>query len=382
MTMMSGVLVVSLLTVGREAVPVPVRVSMAQASSASSATAGAPAAQRSATREPALVAQPSAPARPAAVAAPASGDVVKEARALIDRGQARAAVEKLEPLKASADPKVRHLLGVAYYHADAYQQAVDILLPLRDQFPADSIERREAEQVLGFALHLLGRDADAIPWLERTRTHTPDSTELNFILGQAYIQTRQPAPAREAIARTFNLPPASAAASIVAATQMIRLQMEPLAEAELLRALEIDAKIPRANFLLGQLALFRGQLDEAIARSQRELTINPSDAMALYQIGDAYTRQSKWDEAIRVLQQSMWLNPFYSGTYILLGRSYLKKAQPATAEGMLRRAIDYDPNNRTAHYLLAQLLQQTDRMDEAAREFAIAERLQGQSGRP
>ena len=45
----------------------------------------------------------------------------------------------------------------------------------------------------------------------------------------------------------------------------------------------------------------------------------------------------------------------------------MKKEQPATAEGMLRRAIEYDPNNRAAHYLLAQLLQQIGRDEEAKR---------------
>ena len=98
--------------------------------------------------------------------------------------------------------------------------------------------------------------------------------------------------------------------------------------------------------------------------------------MALYQLGDAYLRASRADEAMEALQKSLWLNPYYSGPYILLGRLYLKKGQPATAEGMLRRAIQYDPNNRSAHYLLGQLLQQTGRLDEAKREFAIAESLQ------
>jgi Tfp pilus assembly protein PilF len=55
---------------------------------------------------------------------------------------------------------------------------------------------------------------------------------------------------------------------------------------------------------------------------------------------------------------------------------YVKKGQPATAEGMLRHAIQYDPNNRTAHYLLGQVLQQAGRTEEAKREFDIAERLQ------
>jgi Tfp pilus assembly protein PilF len=41
----------------------------------------------------------------------------------------------------------------------------------------------------------------------------------------------------------------------------------------------------------------------------------------------------------------------------------------------LRRAIQLDPNNRTAHYQLAQLLQQAGREEEAKREFEIAERL-------
>jgi len=103
--------------------------------------------------------------------------------------------------------------------------------------------------------------------------------------------------------------------------------------------------------------------------------------MAFYQLGDARVRQGRWDEAIAALQKSLWLNPFYSAPYILLGRAYHRKGQLATAEGMLRRAIAYDPNNRTAHYLLAQLLQQMGRTEEAQREFAIAEKLQGQPGR-
>lgn len=307
---------------------------------------------------------------------------LKEARALIDRGDARAAIQKLETLKTSDNPSVVQLLGIAHYHADEYQPAVDLLQLVREKLPADSIERRETEQVLGFSLHLLGRDADAIPWLERTRAHTPDQLELNFVLAQAYVKTRQAGPAREAFARAFNVPADSAAAYVVTARQMLRMQAEPMAEEALQRAVAIDPKVTQANYLLGQLALFRGRIDEAIAATTRELANNPTDAMALYQLGDAYTRLAKWDDAVRVLQQSLWVNPYYSGPYILLGRAYLAKGQPATAEGMLRRAIDYDPNNRTAHYVLAQLLQQTGRADDAKREFAIAERLQSQPGRP
>jgi cytochrome c-type biogenesis protein CcmH/NrfG len=103
--------------------------------------------------------------------------------------------------------------------------------------------------------------------------------------------------------------------------------------------------------------------------------------MALLRLGDAYVRQSKWDDAIGALQRSVWINPHFSGPYILLGRAYMKKGEPGTAEGMLRRAVALDPNNKPARYLLAQLLQQAGRAEEARREFEAAERLTGGANR-
>jgi Flp pilus assembly protein TadD len=81
------------------------------------------------------------------------------------------------------------------------------------------------------------------------------------------------------------------------------------------------------------------------------------------------------------LQKSVWINPYFSGPYILLGRTYMKKGDPAAAEGMLRQAIAYDPNNKAAHYMLGQLLQQAGRTEEARRELDTAERLQAPTDR-
>jgi tetratricopeptide (TPR) repeat protein len=301
--------------------------------------------------------------------------LLADARRLIDEGRSKDAIAKLQPA-AAASAEVGQLLGIAYYHADEHQKAIEQLLAVRDRLAEGSTAKRETIQVLGLSYYITGKFADAIPLLEQTRAWAEDNIELSHILGMAYIQTRQPDRARESLARTFRVPPDSAAAHVIAAQMMLRLEMEQPAEVELKRALDKDARIPRAHYLLGQIALFRGRLDEAIALSERELAINPGDAMAFYQLGDAYLRASRIDEAAAALQKSLWINPYFSGPYVLLGRVYLKKSQPATAEGMLRRAIEHDPNNRAAHYLLAQLLQQMGRVEEAKREFAIAERLQ------
>jgi tetratricopeptide (TPR) repeat protein len=258
----------------------------------------------------------------------------------------------------------RCLRGVAHYHADDPAAAADALALLLERLPAGSIERREA-----------------VPHLEATRTWAPANLELAYAVAQAYLQLQRSDAARAVLAAIYGVETDSAAAHLITAQTMVRLEMEALAEPELTRALEKDPRLPAAHFLLGQVALFRGRFDEAVALTTRELEINPGNSMALSQLGDAYVRQAKWDEAIAALQKSIWLNPYYSAPYIVLWRAYATKGDPAAAEGMFRRAIQYDPNNRAAHYLLGQLLQQMGRTDEAARALETAERLSGVRGR-
>jgi tetratricopeptide (TPR) repeat protein len=325
-----------------------------------------------ATAPPTAAAQaPTAPVRDPATELPAA---LGEARALINQGKPKEALEKLAALDAK-DPRVAQLQGVACYHADDYAQAIAKLSPILGQLQEGSIERREAVQVLGLSLYLAGRLAEAVPYLEETRAWAKDNLELAYVLGNVYVQTQKPDEARRAFARLFGVSPDSAAAHLLAAQMMVRLEFEEMADAQLRQAIAKDPRIPQAHDLLAQAAIFRGRLDEARALLQKELEVNPADAMALYRLGDAYVRESRWDEGIKALQKSLWLSPYFSGTYILLGKAYLKKGEPATAEGMLRQATRYDPNNRAAHYLLGQVLQHLGRAEESRAELATAEKL-------
>jgi tetratricopeptide (TPR) repeat protein len=304
-----------------------------------------------------------------------------EARSLIDSGNPRAAIAKLEALEPSDDLHVGLLLGVAQYRDDQFLPAIERLEPLTAAFPDGSVERREVIQVLGLCRYLSGQLREAIPLLEKTREWAGDSLELNHLLAMAYIQTQQPAQARASVARIFQLPEESAAAHLVTAQLMIRADLDDPAETELRQAMAKDKHLPHARFLLGQTALFRGRVDEALALLQGELLVNPGDAMTHYRLGDTFIHRLEWDRAVESLQRSIWLNPFFSGPYILLGRAYMQKGELATAEGMLRQAIAYDPNNKVAHYMLGQLLQRLGRPEEALRELELADRLKHSPGR-
>jgi tetratricopeptide (TPR) repeat protein len=305
---------------------------------------------------------------------------VAEARALLNQDKPDAALERTKALDAF-DPRVALVRGVAQYHKGDAVAALATLEPLVARLAPESVARREAVQVLGLSHYLAGHLEQALPLLEETRTWAADNLELNQILGNVYLQTQKPDKARDCFAHAFGVPPDSGPAHLLAAQMMIRVEQEALAEGELRQAIAKEPKLPQAHFLLGEIALFRGRLEEAVALTREEIALNPGNAMAWSQLGDAFVRAQRWDDAAAALQKSIWINPYYSAPYILLGRAYMKKGQPATAEGMLRRAIEYDPNNKSAHYLLGQLLQQTGRPDEAKRELEAADRLQGQPGR-
>ena len=307
-------------------------------------------------------------------------DVLAEARALIVEGKAAAAITKLQALPA--DARVTQLLGVAFYHANDYVRAVEQFNQVVNTLPKDTPAWRETVQLLGLSHYLLNHLAESVPLLEQTRAWLPDNNELSYALGMACVYTRQADKARAAFGRLFKVAPDAPAAHLLTAQMMFRVEMEEFAVIELNKALAKDPRLPQANYLLGQIAIYKGRPEEGIALLEKELQINPGNANAYYKIGDAYTRLLKWDEAIAALQKAVWLNPFYSGPYILLGKSYLKKREFSNAEGMLKHALQFDPNNKAAHYLIAQLYQQTVRPEDAKREFAIAEKLQGDAEKP
>jgi len=313
--------------------------------------------------------------------AQSGSSAIEQAESLLDAGKIDAAINALTAISQSEsnEARISHLLGLAYYQKADYARAVGHLSVATKRAPESSRQYRQDVQMLGLSHYLLGHIKEAIPYLEQVKNWAPDNVEMAYTLGISYIQTHDLDKARESFARMFSIPPGSASAYLINAQMMIRQQFEEFAEKELQKALELDPKLPQANFLLGEMAIYRANLEQGIEFLKKEIVINPGFAMAYYMLGEAYTRQLKWDEAVAPLQESIWLNPFFSGPYIVLGKVYLKKGELGNAESMLRRALKMDPNNFSGHYLLGQVLQRTNRAEAAKKEFEIADSLRTSS---
>ncbi len=219
-------------------------------------------------------------------------------------------------------------------YADATQQFIAALKTEAE----GSAAYQESVLSLGESLYFQKKFADAIPWFEKAAGGSRPLVAA-FMLGNACIQDRADEKALQAFASVYQVKPASAAAHLLLADMMLRAQMEPGADREARRALEIDPRIPQGHFILGEAALSRGDAIEAVKEFQKEIAIDPNFAMAYYRLGDAYGRRDAWGDAMAPLERAIWLNPNHSGPYVLLGKAYLTRQDPQNAESALRHAL-------------------------------------------
>lgn len=306
---------------------------------------------------------------------PAAAPDFSSERRLIGEGKFSEAIAGLQEIqsKTPGAKGLAHEFGVAYYRAGDYTNAVINLQKAVKENPADN----EAVQLLGLSLYLSGKPAEAIPFLEKVQSWYPSANvDAAYILGVAYIQTKNYPQARAAFAKMFGVPAESASAYLFTARMLLRFDFGPIAEQYGKKAQELDPKLPLAHELLGELYLYQSRIPEATAQLEQELAINPGSAITYYKLADAYSRVARFDDAERLLQRSIWLDPNSTGPFILLGKVLEKKGESALAVRALQRAIAMDAKNPIPHHLLGQAYRDLGREQDAERELKLAEALQ------
>jgi len=310
-----------------------------------------------------------------AIGAPPSPPSFDQIHRLTDQGKFDEALSALNEISQS-DPAAKNLsheFGIVYYRKGDYRNAITSLQRAISENPNDA----EATQLIGLSLYLSEKSADAIPYLEKVQSWYPSaSVDASYILGVAYIQTKNYSSARVAFAKMFQVPPDSAEAYLFTARLLLRLDFGPVAEEYGKKAVDLDPKLPLAHQLLGELYLYQSKIPEASAQFEQELKLNPGNPAVYYKLADAYSRAQKFDEAEKLLQRSIWLDATSTGPYILLGKVLQKKGETQLAIRALQRAISMDPNNNIPHHLLGQAYRDLGRSEDAERELKLAEQLQ------
>lgn len=276
---------------------------------------------------------------------------------------------------AIAQPRPDFDSAMAAYRQRDYATAAKLLAALLDSRGEENPHYREGTAALGLTYHFLEEHGKAIPLLSKASEWQVQNPEFAYALGLSHLRLNESQGARKAFARMFGAPPDSARARLLTARFMIREHLENLAWIELEQAARIEPGLPQLHYLLGELAITRGEHDRAIAELEKEITLNPAFGMAHYRLADAFTRKDRLADAVPPLQKAIWLNPEFSSPYILLGKVYDKLGQTESAEAMFKKALAMDPNNAMTHYLAGVFYRKLGRGDEARVHFEAHKRL-------
>ena len=138
------------------------------------------------------------------------------------------------------------------------------------------------------------------------------------------------------------------------------------------KALTVAPSLALAHFVLGEVALYRSDVDGAIKEFEAERAINPGYAPVYERLGDAYLRSNKFDAAQEALMQSLALDTTSTGPFILMGKVLLRKNDPENAAMYLKHAEKMDPSSYIAHTLLGQAYRSLGQEAQAKQEFAAA----------
>jgi tetratricopeptide (TPR) repeat protein len=303
---------------------------------------------------------------------------LRQAEDLVNGGHLDQALQKLDTLAAEQpEPAgVEYLRGMAFYQQGKMAEATAAFAKAVAQNPKD----REAMQMEGVSLFREGKSAEAVPLLEQAHRSVPNANvDPNYVLGLCYMDTRRYDDARRSFAGQYGFPSDSPPAYLLAARMLLRRDYLPIAEESARKALALNPALPRAHLLLGEIALARGQSANAIADFEQERNLNPVDGAVYERLGDAYIRAGDFDRAQQALDRAVLLEPTVNIPFILLGKVLLKQKNSLMAKMYLEHALEMDPRNYMAHYLLGQAYRALGRTDDAAREYQAAEQIQSAS---
>jgi len=306
---------------------------------------------------------------------PSRADELKQAENDIQRGRIAEGVAILEKLNQTqpAMKSVAHDLGLAQYRNSKLIAAKEAFTKAIQDDPAD----KESVQMLGLTLYRMGQPAAAIPYLERVREWTPNSqTDANYVLGLCYLNAQRYDDARKSFATQFGVQADSGPAYLLFSDMLMKANLPELAANAAHKALQLLPGLPLAHFTLGEVALFKSSVEDALTEFEAERALDPGYAPVYDRLGDAYTRLEKYEEAQQALMKAISLDSSRTGPFILMGKVLLRRNDGRSALLYLRHAAKMDPNNYITHTLLGQVYRSLGDEDNAKQEFEAGEKLQ------
>ena len=278
--------------------------------------------------------------------------------------------------KTPAHGFARRALGLVLRQKGDLEGAASELRAAVEILPVDA----QAHHLLGSVLLKLNRDG-ALEALARAVELDPYSTEARVTFAQALARAgkQDEAERQQSEVRLINIENAGVSRAMIlleTAAGLMSKGDRTAALEQLWEAVAASASFAEAHYQLA-LALLppAGKAADSEAHFLRTVQLDADHAKAHHQLGILRARRGDLSGALASLRRATELAPgLVDAQRELAAQAWTAQDWP-TVLGALTAVIAWEPGDAMAHYALARALREQGHHDEAARELAIAQRL-------
>jgi len=226
--------------------------------------------------------------------------------------------------------------------------------------------------MLGVALGLIGRHADALLPMQNATALLPNDAEANTNLGIIFLELGRLDEAEASCRRALQIQSDFPEAYNVLGNTLMALGRLVEAKASYRQALQLHPDWADVQSNLGNALQNLGRLNEAADCYRHALQIRPDCAEAFNGLGGTLHKLGQLEGAEASYRRALQFNPNWSEVYSNLSNTLLELGRLEEAEASCRHALRIKPDVEGAHYNLGKILQELNRLDEAEASYRRA----------
>jgi Flp pilus assembly protein TadD len=262
-----------------------------------------------------------------------------EGIAAVEAGRLDEAVRILSAI-VQRDPnasEAHFYLGLAHFRAGRSAAALPLLQRAAALAPANA----QAWKLLGLVSTSAGDSEGAVAALRKACDLTPQDDEACYYLARNLHALGHYEAARPAFEKALRAapPPMRARVHRAAALNFAASGAAAEAEQQFVKSIQVAGRTPReaedARVDYGAFLFRQGRTEEAVRPLQQAVKDTPS-ARAFLELGRVLLHLGKLDEAAARLEEAVALEPGNSTGRLLLGRAYLRMGRSAEGEREMR----------------------------------------------
>ena len=227
------------------------------------------------------------------------------------------------------------------------------------------------QQLLGVVLYKLGMNEEARTALQHAIEYDSSVPQNYFDLALVDVVEEHYSDASKALETYLYLDRMNAQAHVLLGRAYLNLNQTAPAIEQFKKALALNPVLPLAHYHFGVAYQSLGNLQSALEQFYLEIRVEPEFSSPHWRAGNIELELGKLPEAEKLFEEAIRLNPRVCQPHYGLGRIYTERRQFPKAEKELTAALKFEPDNVRVHYALARLYQQMGNKEAASREFAV-----------